>query len=136
MCHTIYDTWQHHSSLLVLDMQGCSTGKKGVVYDFFFQYGPSVQLTNSDYWLNFDSGFDSSITGPSPEFIVMCCTCASMYMLYGHAQLWGVQIIACSFEVCQKTFCLVAQSHVIGLSRPVVCALAEPNLAFSGAIVA
>lgn len=44
---------------------GCSTGKKGVVYDFFFQYGPSVQLTNSDYWLNFDSGFDSSITDPA-----------------------------------------------------------------------
>ena len=43
-------------------VQGCS-GKKGVVYDYFFQYGPSVQLTNSDWWINFDSGFSSSITG-------------------------------------------------------------------------
>jgi len=46
-------------------MQGCS-GKKGVVYDFFFQYGPSVLLTNSDYWINFDAGYDTSlVTGQS-----------------------------------------------------------------------
>ena len=97
MCHTVYNnTWCHHSLLLVLDMQGCSIGKKGVVYDFFFQYGPSVQLTNSDYWLNFDSGFDSSITGQSLMYCAaLCYTCASMYILYGHAQLWSMQTSQC-----------------------------------------
>ncbi len=117
-------------------MQGCSTGKKGVVYDFFFQYGPSVQVTNSDYWLNFDSGFDSSITGQSPAFIVLCCTCASMYMLYGHAQLWGMQTIACSFQICQNTTCLDSQSHALSLSMPVFCVPAESGLAFCNVNVA
>ena len=133
MCHTGYNTWCNHSLLLVLDMQGCSTGKKGVVYDFFFQYGPSVQLTNSDYWLNFDSGFDSSITGQSPVFVVLCCAFASMYMPYGHAQLLCRLF---SFEVCQKTNCLHSQSHVLGLCMPVVCAPADLRLAFSAMNVA
>lgn len=100
MCHTVYNTWHHHSLLLVLDMQGCSTGKKGVVYDFFFQYGPSVQVTNSDYWINFDSGFDSSITGHSSMYYtVLCRTCASMYITYGLCKLHSI-------EACQKATCL------------------------------
>ncbi len=40
-----------------------SCSKKGLVYDYFYQYCPSVTLTNSSYWLNFDAGFDSSCTG-------------------------------------------------------------------------
>ena len=93
MCHSGYSTWCHHSLLLVLDMQGCSTGKKGVVYDFFFQYGPSVQLTNSDYWLNFDSGFDSSITGRSPS---VCCfvLCVCQHV---HA-VWSCTAVVQTFQ--------------------------------------
>ena len=126
MCHTVYNTWYHRSLLLVLDMQGCSTGKKGVVYDFFFQYGPSVQVTNSDYWLNFDSGFDSSITGHSSMYYtVLCRTCASMYITYGLCKLHSI-------EACQKATCL--QFSCVGLVH--ACAPAELRLAFSGVNVA
>lgn len=41
-----------------------SCSKKGLVYDYFYQYCPTVTLTNSSYWLNFDAGFDSSCTDP------------------------------------------------------------------------
>nr|QOL01295.1 putative extracellular protein TR9_096 [Trebouxia lynnae] len=53
------------ASAAAVSTSGASCGKKGVVYDFFFQYGPAVQVTNSDYWLNFDAGFDGSITDPA-----------------------------------------------------------------------
>ncbi|KAA6419317.1 MAG: hypothetical protein FRX49_10716 [Trebouxia sp. A1-2] len=42
-----------------------SCSKKGLVYDYFYQYCPTVTLTNSSYWLNFDAGFDSSCTDPN-----------------------------------------------------------------------
>ena len=45
--------WQQSDKVCLL--QGCS-GKKGVVYDFFFQYCDSVLVTNSDWFLNFDAG--------------------------------------------------------------------------------
>ncbi len=43
-------------------LQACS-GRKGIVYDYFNQYCPSVTLTNSDWWTNFNAGYDSACTG-------------------------------------------------------------------------
>ena len=48
-------------TLLLSTVQSC--GKKGIVYDFFNQYCPSVLVTNSAYWVNFDAGYDSSCSG-------------------------------------------------------------------------
>ncbi|KAL3148572.1 hypothetical protein ABBQ38_014005 [Trebouxia sp. C0009 RCD-2024] len=39
-------------------------GKKGVVYDYFFQFCPAVTMTNSSWWLNFDAGVDYSCSDP------------------------------------------------------------------------
>ncbi|DBA93211.1 TPA: target of Sbf [Trebouxia sp. C0005] len=88
---------------------GCSTGKKGVVYDFFFQYGPSVQLTNSDYWLNFDSGFDSSITD-------------SAIIAKHQPMVWGTDRLDSSY------------SNINGLATKPQYLLTfnEPNYAFGG----
>ncbi len=49
--------------LLCAVLQSCGGSKKGIVYDFFFQYCPAVLVTNSAHWVNFDAGFDSSCTG-------------------------------------------------------------------------
>ncbi|DBA70319.1 TPA: hypothetical protein ACH3X2_011741 [Trebouxia sp. C0005] len=46
------------------ELVACS-GRKGVVYDYFNQYCPSVTLTNSDWWTNFDAGYDSACTDSS-----------------------------------------------------------------------
>ncbi|DBB08856.1 TPA: hypothetical protein ACH3X3_007506 [Trebouxia sp. C0006] len=45
-------------------LQACS-GRKGIVYDYFNQYCPSVTLTNSDWWTNFNAGYDSACTASS-----------------------------------------------------------------------
>lgn len=47
------------------DYASSCTSKKGVVYDFFFQYCQGVTLTESAWWLNFDSEYDSSCSDPN-----------------------------------------------------------------------
>lgn len=62
LCMVMLSVLLLHSVSLYL--QACNgTGKKGVVYDYFFQYCPAVTLTNSSWWINFDAGFDYSCTG-------------------------------------------------------------------------
>lgn len=50
------------STIVTTCVQACS-GRKGVVYDYFNQYCPSVTLTNSDWFTNFGAGYDSACTG-------------------------------------------------------------------------
>ena len=38
--------------------------KKGIVYDFFFQYCSAVLQTSSKWWTNFDAGYDAACTDP------------------------------------------------------------------------
>ena len=60
-----------HKMLYCLDISGlnplavlpCRYAAKGIVFDYSFQYGPAVQLTGADYWINYDAFVASSITG-------------------------------------------------------------------------
>ena len=81
---------------LCVPLQACN-GKKGVVYDYFFQYCSAVTLTNSSWWINFDAGYDYSCTGQQP------CLHIQQYerMLsnsYHISNLSSVPAFACSYQ--------------------------------------
>ena len=44
--------------------------RKGVVYDFFNQFCPSVNLVSADWFINFDAGYDTACTGDSR--LILC----------------------------------------------------------------
>lgn len=92
-------------------MQGCS-GKKGVVYDFFFQYCDSVQLTDTDYWLNFDAYQHCS---GDPIFTTEIQTCASCAMGVATAQqgFW-VGVVSCGML---RTGCAAEAVSAVGVRQ-------------------
>ncbi|KAL3150709.1 hypothetical protein ABBQ32_000496 [Trebouxia sp. C0010 RCD-2024] len=97
------------SSSAVAGTQGCGGGKKGVVYDFFFQYCPSVLVTNSAHWINFDSGFDSSCTDPQ-------------VVARHQPMVWGTDRIDSSYAAISS----------LANKPPYLLTFNEPNYAFGG----
>lgn len=90
----------------------CSS-KKGIVYDYFFQYCSAVTLTESAYWTNFDAGFDSSCADPS--------------VIERHQpMIWGSDRIQSGYSTIMSLPAYAKPRYVMTFN--------EPNYAFGGGI--
>ncbi|KAL0023820.1 hypothetical protein WJX77_008033 [Trebouxia sp. C0004] len=98
------------SGLPARKLVACS-GRKGVVYDFFNQYCPSVTLTNSDWFINFDAGYDTACTDPS-------------VIAKHQPMIWGSDRIQSGYNTIKARPSYAKPSYLLTFN--------EPNYAYGG----